>query len=190
MYWGETGTVGVASLFDLPLPFVLDLPLRGPGRYLHFLSAWVCLFSGLLYVVWGLYRQHFRKNILPKRANLRLGPIVNVVWNHLRFKRPTDDEANVYNILQQFSYLAVVFVLMPFMFITGLAMSPAITSVFPVLVTMLGGHQSARTLHFLAASSLVIFLLVHVGMVILAGFTKRVRAMITGYSSRAAKELS
>src|SRR5712671_2129091 len=42
-YWGETGSVGTPSLIDLPLPFVLDVPIRGPGRYLHFLSAWVCV---------------------------------------------------------------------------------------------------------------------------------------------------
>ena len=40
MYWGETGTVGMRSLFDLPLPFVLDLGIRGPGRSVHFLAAW------------------------------------------------------------------------------------------------------------------------------------------------------
>ena len=63
---------------------------------------------------------------------------------------------------------------------TGLAMSPAITSVFPALVTVLGGQQSARTIHFFVASFLVLFLLVHVAMVCLAGFRNRVRAMITG----------
>ncbi len=114
---------------------------------------------------------------------------MKVVWNHLRLKRPTDEEAQAYNILQRFSYLVVVFLLMPFMFITGFAMSPAITSVFPEIVTVLGGHQSARTLHFFAADLLVVFFFIHLGMVILAGFTKRVRAMITGYSSVAAKEI-
>ncbi|PYU03061.1 MAG: hypothetical protein DMG34_14300, partial [Acidobacteria bacterium] len=83
---------------------------------------------------------------------------------------------------QRLSYITVVFVLFPFMFVSGFAMSPAITSVFPQFVTMFGGHQTARTLHFFAANLLVLFLLVHVAMVILAGFTKRVRAMITGYA--------
>jgi len=68
------------------------------------------------------------------------------------------------------------------MIISGFAMSPAITSVFPVLVTVFGGHQTARTLHFLAANLLVLFVLVHIAMVILAGFTKRMRAMITGHA--------
>ena len=59
-------------------------------------------------------------------------------------------------------------------------MSPAITSVFPVLVNVLGGHQSARTLHFCLAVLLVAFLIVHVAMVWLGGFRKRMASMITG----------
>jgi thiosulfate reductase cytochrome b subunit len=65
---------------------------------------------------------------------------------------------------------------------TGLAMSPSVTSVFPILVTVLHGQQSARTIHFFIANFLVLFLLVHIAMVCLAGFTKLVRAMITGRS--------
>jgi len=67
MHWGETGTLGTPSLFDLPLPFVLDLGIRGPGRYLHFLAAWVSLFTGLVYAISGLYTQHFRNNLLPRK---------------------------------------------------------------------------------------------------------------------------
>jgi thiosulfate reductase cytochrome b subunit len=68
-------------------------------------------------------------------------------------------------------------------------MSPAITSAVPALVIIFGGQQSARTIHFFIANFLVLFLLVHIAMVCLAGFTKRVRAMITGYSA-ARKEAS
>ena len=159
--------------------------LGGPsgwGRYLHFLAAWVCVLNGLLYAISGLSTQHFRKNLLPRRSDLALRPIRRVVSNHLHGKRPTEEESQSYNVLQRLSYTTVVFVLFPFMFVSGFAMSPAITSVFPQFVTMFGGHQTARTLHFFAANLLVLFLLVHVAMVILAGFTKRVRAMITGYA--------
>jgi thiosulfate reductase cytochrome b subunit len=189
MHWGETGTVGTPSLFDLPLPFVLDVGLRGPGRYLHFLAAWVCLLTGLLYAVSGLYTQHFRRNLVPKKSDLGLRSILKVVSNHLRLKRPTEEESQTYNVLQRLSYLAVVFGLLPFMFISGFAMSPAITSVLPIFVNIFGGHQTARTLHFFAADLLVLFLFIHVAMVTLAGFTKRCRAMVTGYST-ARKERS
>jgi thiosulfate reductase cytochrome b subunit len=88
--------------------------------------------------------------------------------------------SKIYNPLQRITYVAVVFILFPLMIWTGFAMSPAITSVLPVLVTVLGGQQSARTIHFVVANLLVLFLIVHVTMVSLAGFTTHMRAMITG----------
>ena len=147
-YWGEAGNVGTPSVLDLPLPFVLT-GQTGWGRSLHFLSAWVCVLNGLLYVISGVITQHFRKS-------------------------------HGYNALQRLTYIAVVAILFPLMIWTGLAMSPAITSVFPALVTSLGGQQSARTIHFFVADFLVLFLIVHIAMVSLAGFTSHVGAMITG----------
>ena len=158
LYWGETGALGTPSLVDLPLPFILT-GQSGWGRYLHFLSAWVCIVSGVAYVLGGMVACHFRNDLFR-----RGGP------------------AN-YDALQRITYSAVVFVLFPLMIWTGFAMSPAITSVFPVLVTALGGQQSARTIHFVVASLLVLFLVGHVVMVYLAGFTRHVGAMILGGNS-------
>jgi thiosulfate reductase cytochrome b subunit len=186
-YWGETGGVGTPSLFDLPLPFlVTNPPYVGPsswGRSLHFLAAWICVLNGLLYAVSGLLSQHFRKNLLPMRRQLSRRSISRVVSDHLRMKRPSEEESQTYNVLQRLAYLTVVFLFFPLIIWTGLAMSPSVTSVFPILVTALHGQQSARTIHFFIANFLVLFLLVHVAMVCLAGFTKRVRAMITGQSA-------
>jgi len=83
-------------------------------------------------------------------------------------------------VLQRVTYLGVLFLLFPLMVWTGLAMSPAITAAWPAIVTVLGGRQSARTLHFFVAIALVLFVLVHLAMVIRAGFKERTRAMITG----------
>jgi thiosulfate reductase cytochrome b subunit len=99
---------------------------------------------------------------------------------HLRFKRPSAPEAWSYNLLQRLSYLLVIFVLFPLVIWTGLAMSPAFVSAFPATVTLLGGRQSARTLHFFVSLALLLFVLVHVVMVFVAGFWSRMRAMITG----------
>ncbi len=189
LYWGETGAVGTPSLVDLPLPFILDVPIRGPGRYLHFLSAWVSVFTGLVYVTRGLLARHFSKNLLPQRGELTLGAIRRVIGNHLRFKRSSEEELASYNVLQRLSYTGVVFILFPLMIWTGLAMSPAVTSVFPFMVSALGGQQTARTLHSFVACALVLFLLVHVAAVCQTGFKSRMRAMITGRSP-AAKEPS
>lgn len=180
LYWGETGGMGSASLIDLPLPFVLDVPIRGPGRYLHFLSAWVCVLTGFVYVIAGAFTLHFRRNLLPAKADLVWSSIWRVISNHLHLKRPTEEDELTYNVLQRMTYLTVVFILFPLVIWTGLAMSPAVTSVFPVIVNAFGGQQSARTIHFFLASLLVLFLVVHIAMVCLAGFTSRLRAMISG----------
>lgn len=180
LYWGETGHLGTPSLLDLPLPFVLDVPIRGPGRYLHFLAAWVSLFAGLVYVSRGLLARHFTRNLLPARGDLTRRAIGGVVRGHLRFQRSSEEELATYNVVQRLAYTTVVFVLFPMVFWTGLAMSPAVTSVFPFLVTVFGGQQSARTIHFFLACALVLFVLVHVALVWQTGFKSRMRAMITG----------
>jgi thiosulfate reductase cytochrome b subunit len=185
-YWGETGGIGTPSLFDLPRPTVLGGP-SGWGRSLHFQSAWLALISGLLYALSGLFSQHFRYHLRPSRADLSWPSLRATLIDHLRFKRPV--ETNSYNVLQRLSYLAVIFLFFPLIIITGFAMSPAITSVFPQFVTVFGGHQTARTLHFFLGDLLVLFLLVHIAIVILAGFASRMRAMITG-GSPATKEPS
>lgn len=178
-YWGETGGLGTPSLFDLPLPFMLGGP-SGWGRYMHFQAAWLCVLTGVPYAISGLLSQHFRKNLWPAKGQLAWSSLKTELWNHLRFKKPPAEQAYSYNILQKLSYLLVVFFLFPLMIWTGMAMSPAITSVFPFFVTSSGGYETARTLHFFAANLLVLFLLVHVAMVCLAGFVHRTRAMITG----------
>ena len=167
-YWGETGGLGTPSLFDLPLPFLLGGP-SGWGRYLHFQSAWLCVLTGLVYVVSGFASRHFQNDLTPAKGTLTAHSL-------LRAFRLADEDALSYNVLQRVSYLAVIFILFPLMIWTGLAMSPAITSVFPELVTVLGGHQCARTIHFFAAIALVLFVLVHIAMVWRAGFLARTGA--------------
>src|SRR5262252_7683469 len=83
LYWGETGAVGAPSLIDLPVPFVRDIPIRGPGRYVHYLSAWICVTTGLIYVLAGTFTQHFRRNLLPKRKHFSWHSISQVVLDHL-----------------------------------------------------------------------------------------------------------
>lgn len=189
-YWGETGNVLTPSLFDLPIPasrsavktgygFVLP-DQNGWSRYLHFQAAWAAVLTGLLYAVSGLFTGHFQKNLLPAGADLSWRALSSVIANHLRFKPPGEGEAWSYNVLQRLTYLAVIFVLFPLVIWTGLAMSPAIASAFPAAVTVFGGQQSARTIHFFVSVFLVLFLLVHIVMVCLTGFRNRMQAMITG----------
>src|ERR1035441_3466610 len=189
-YWGETGNSLTPPLFHLPIPasrasvptgYGYVLPdQNGWSRYLHFQAAWVAVFTGLLYAVSGLFTGHFRKNLLPTRADLSWRATATVIASHLRFQPPGEAEAWSYNPLQRLTYLFVIFVLFPLVIWTGLAMSPAVASAFPAAVTVFGGQQSARTIHFFVSVLLVFFLLVHIAMVCLAGFRRRMRAMITG----------
>jgi thiosulfate reductase cytochrome b subunit len=180
LYWGETGAVGGPSLIDLPFPFVLDVPIRGPGRYLHFLAAWLAVFTGLAYGALGLLTGHFATSFVPRRGELSASAVRNVVKAHLRRPPQHADVSPAYNVLQRVTYAGVVFVLMPLIVVTGLGMSPAVTSVVPAAATLFGGQQSARTIHFFAACALTGFVLAHVVLVWQAGFTAHLRAMITG----------
>jgi thiosulfate reductase cytochrome b subunit len=189
-YWGEAGNALSPPLFKIPIPasrhtiptgygFILP-DQNGWSRYLHFQSAWVLVLTGLLYVAFGLTAGHFRRNLLPARGDWSGRALSTVISQHLRLRKPGSHEALSYNVLQRITYLLVIFVLFPLIIWTGLAMSPAIASAMPATVTILGGQQSARTIHFFVTVLLVLFLGTHVAMVCLAGFRQRMRAMTTG----------
>jgi thiosulfate reductase cytochrome b subunit len=189
-YWGENGNDLTPTLFKLPIPSSRALVPTGYGyvlpdqngwsRYLHFQAAWIAVLTGLLYMVFGFLTGHFRKNLLPAKADLSWRGLSAAIAAHLRFERPDQAGAESYNVLQRSTYLFVIFVLFPLVIWTGLAMSPAFVSAVPASVTLLGGRQSARTLHFFVSLALLLFLVAHVVMVCLAGFSSRMRAMITG----------
>jgi thiosulfate reductase cytochrome b subunit len=189
-YWGETGNDLTPTLFKIPIPASRNLVPTGYGyvlpdqngwsRYLHFQAAWLVILTGLLYVIAIALNGHLQRDLLPGKADLSRRALSIAIADHFRFKRPSAAEAWSYNVLQRLSYLFVIFVLFPLVIWTGLAMSPAFVSAVPAAVNLLGGQQSARTLHFFVSLALVLFLLVHVGMVWLAGFKSRMRAMITG----------
>ena len=189
-YWGETGNVLTPPLFQLPIPASRSTVPTGYGyvlpdqngwsRYLHFQAAWLVVLTGLLYAIFGLLTGHFRRNLLPARASLSRQALSRVIASHLRFRPPNESAAWPYNVLQRLTYLLVIFVLFPLVIWTGLAMSPAIASAFPAAVVVLGGQQSARTIHFFVSIFLLLFLVVHILMVCRAGFRNRMRAMIGG----------
>lgn len=188
-YWGEVGTVMTKPLFTLPIPASRDtVPTgynyvmpdgNGWGRYLHFQAAWLVLFTGAVYFLASVWNGHLRRDLLPQRGQRNLRAYAQVIRQHLRLRHSAKD-ARSYNVLQRTTYLAVIFMLFPMMIWTGLAMSPAFTAVVPWSVELLGGKQSARTLHFFITNLLVLFVVVHVVMVATSGFRSRMRAMITG----------
>ena len=190
-YWGEVGNVNTQPLFVIPIPssrgtvptsYNYVMPdQNGWSRYLHFEAAWVAVLTGLVYAIYGIATGHFRRNILPNRHDWNVHAYSQRIARYLH-RRPADrGEEKSYNALQRGAYVAVIFVLFPLIIWTGLAMSPSFTAAFPLTAALLGGRQSARTIHFFVSWLLLAFLVVHVTMVAVSGFWPRLRAMITGY---------
>lgn len=148
------------------------------ARRWHFFFAWLFLINGLAYVAYSLFSKHLGRDLAPTRQDWR--SIGRSIIDHLRFKHPGGDEAKRYNVLQKLAYLAVIFVLLPLVILMGLAMSPWLDGVLPGWIDIVGGRQSARSIHFIAAWLLVAFVLIHVFEVIVSGLWNHLRSMITG----------
>lgn len=151
------------------------------SRRWHLTFAW--LFAGgiTLYGLWSVFNGHLRRDLLPKLAELRPGHIFEDIKRHATLKHPKGEAARNYNILQKLAYLGVLVLLIPGIILTGLTMSPAMNAAWPWLLDLFGGRQSARSIHFIAAFLLILFFVVHILMVILAGPFNELRSMITGY---------
>jgi thiosulfate reductase cytochrome b subunit len=148
------------------------------GRRWHFFFAWVFVINGLVYFLYGLLSGHFRFDLVPRLRELKeIGPSI---LHHLQLRFPQGEEARHYNILQKLSYGVIVFVVLPLLILAGLTMSPSLDSVFPWLLDLLGGRQTARTVHFITATILTAFVVVHIVMVLLSGVWNNLRSMITG----------
>ena len=155
------------------LPAEQDLAM---GRRWHFFFAWLLVLNGLVYAVNLIASRHLR-DLLPSLADLRAIP--RTARDHALLRFPRGKEALRYNVLQKLAYLSVV-VAFPILILAGLTMSPAMDSAFPWLVPLFHGRQSARTVHFVLASYLVAFVVVHLVMVLVSGFFNNMRSMITG----------
>jgi Ni/Fe-hydrogenase b-type cytochrome subunit len=151
------------------------------GRRWHLLFAWVLAIGLTLYMLWTAIGGHLRKDLHVRRAEWSPRHIWHDIKAHARLRFPKGEAAARYGILQKLSYIGVIFVLLPLMIFTGLTMSPGMGAAWPWLLDVFGGRQSARSIHFIAAWLLVVFFLVHIAMVLLAGPVNEVRSMITGW---------
>ena len=206
LYWGEVGNDLTPALLELPIsrnhlhggweangPIAQDA--AGPvsasrtyeifnqnswGRSLHFLAAWFLVVPGAVYLLAGMLTGHFRRHLWPSAGELTPGQFWREVIDHLRLRIRLATGGPQYGLLQKCAYCAVVFIVLPLVVLTGLAMSPAITAGYPFLGSLFGGFQSARTILFFASVALVMFLLVHVVMVVKSGFKNQMRSMTVG----------
>jgi thiosulfate reductase cytochrome b subunit len=162
----------------ITIPSYQDL---ATGRRWHFFFAWFFVINGLVYLLYGLIGRHFRRDIVPTKDQLTPGHLAQEIADHARLRFPKGEKARHYNSLQKLTYMAIIFIILPLMVLTGLTMSPGFNAIFPWLLDVFGGRQSARTLHFIAASLIVIFVIVHIVMVLVSGVWNNLRSMITGY---------
>ncbi|NBW09275.1 MAG: hypothetical protein EBR82_14750 [Caulobacteraceae bacterium] len=182
LYWGLKSTFAEPWLNIPTFPDWLLLPQGrdlATARRWHFFFAWLFVINGLVWLAFAFLTRRFQRRLWPTGQNLKgFWPSVK---EHARLHFPKDDEARAYNVIQKLTYAAMVLVVLPMMLITGLSMSPGFNAIGGILLEVLGGRQSARTLHFLSASLILLFLLVHVGLVIWTGLFNNMRAMVTGW---------
>ena len=190
LYWGQYGanpdhawlTFGTEG-GPSPFPGWITIPSYyslSDARLWHLAFAWVLGLGIVLYLLWSLFNGHIKRDLLPKLAELSPRHLWQDIKDHAALRFPTGEAALAYNILQKGAYGAVLFVLLPGIVLTGLAMSPGVTAAWHWLPDMFGGRQSARSFHFIFAAGLVLFFVVHIAMVVLAGPINEVRSMITG----------
>lgn len=182
LYWGVRSTFAEPWMSLPPVPNWLLIPQGrnlAEARNYHFLFAWVFVLNGLAYLILGLITRRLGRRLWPTGGDLK-GIGASVV-EHARFQFPTDDHARAYNVIQKLTYLAMILIVLPLMLVTGLSMSPGFNAVGGVLLEIMGGRQSARTLHFISAGLIVAFIVVHVGLVIWTGLFNNMRSMITGW---------
>ena len=187
LYWGQ------ASNFDAPFvvfgsggggafPSWITLPGwqdLASGRRWHFFFAWLFVVNGLAYVIYAFVSGRVRRVLVPSGEQIR--HIGSSIVEHAKLRFPHGEAARRYNVLQKLSYLGVSFGLLPLMILTGLTMSPGMNARLPFLLDIFGGRQSARTIHFLTASALVLFFLIHILAVVAAGPLNEMRSIVTGW---------
>lgn len=185
LYWGQFG-----ANFDRPwlalerfggwitLPAHYSLAL---SRHWHLAAAPLFAFGLLFYMLWSVANRHIARDLSFRRGELAPRHVWRDIIDHARLRFPKGEAATRYNVLQKASYAGVIFLLLPLVIFTGLAMSPGMNAAWPWLIELFGGRQSARSIHFIAAFALVAFFIVHIAMVLLAGPLNEVQSMITGW---------
>jgi thiosulfate reductase cytochrome b subunit len=180
---GKSSYRGVPPLLEIG-GFASWLTLPGfqwlaMARRWHFFFAWLLVVNGITFVTYSIASGHLQRDLIFTRLDLR--SIGRSVLDHLRFRHAAGEAVKHYNVLQKLAYLGVIFFFLPLMILMGLGMSPALDALHHGWVDVFFGRQSIRTIHFIVAWTLVLFVIVHVFQVIVTGFWNNLRSMITGY---------
>ena len=185
LYWGEFGANPDHPWFNPPhAPSYLTIPAGynlALARRWHLTFALVFGFGLLFFMISSLINKHFQKDLRIRLKELAPAHLWFDAKEHIALRFHDPKNPNARNIFQKLAYVTAIFVLIPAMIVSGLALSPTMSAGWPWVLEIVGGRASARSVHFLAASGLVIFIIVHVVLVILAGAFGEVKSMITGW---------
>ncbi|HAG35418.1 MAG TPA: hypothetical protein DCL34_01180, partial [Erythrobacter sp.] len=182
LYWGDWGFEASQAWLMVPrFPDWMTIPgyySLAVARDWHILMAWPFALGLLFMWIAMMINRHFKRDIVTKRREWRPSAIWRDVVEHLKLN--FDHHEGKYNFLQKLAYGLVLGVFLPMMIFTGISISPGMEPTFGWLVDLLGGRQSARSLHFIFAFAIAGFFIVHVLLVILSGPIRQMRDMITG----------
>jgi Ni/Fe-hydrogenase b-type cytochrome subunit len=184
LYWGNYGANPDHPWLNLPRwPGWLTIPASynlAIARRWHLLFALVLGFGLLLFMIASLINRHFQRDLRVRVGDLTPRALWHDLKEHLALRFHDPENPAAYNIFQKLAYVAVIFLLIPAMILSGLTLSPALDVAWPWLLDLMGGRASARSVHFIAASGIVLFIIVHLALVLLAGPINEIRSMITG----------
>ena len=188
LYWGDWGFAPEQAWLIVPrFPDWMTIPgyySLAVARDWHILMAWPFALGLLFMWMAMLLNRHFKRDIATSGKEWKPAAIAADIKAHLRLD--FDHGPGKYNFLQKLAYGLVLGVFLPMRVFTGIAISPGMEPTFGWLVEILGGRQSARSLHFIFAFAILGFFIVHVVLVLLAGPFGQIRDMITGGRSHEA----
>lgn len=166
--WAFPGWATIPSTYSL-----------AAGRRWHFFFAWIFAVGLLVFMTGSLVSGHIRRQLAMRREEWKLRHIGRDIVDHLRWRFPSGRAALTYNTVQKLSYISLIFIALPLMILTGLAMSPDMDAALGI-THLFGGRQSARSIHFICAFALVGFTMVHLALVVLVHPLNQLRAMTIG----------
>ena len=182
LYWGDWGFAPETAWLTVPkFPYWMTMPGRydlAGARDWHVLMAWP--FAVMLLVMWlaMLFNGHFKRDLVTTRKEWTPAAVWHDVVQHAKFN--FEHEGGKFNFLQKLSYGVVLGVFLPMMVFTGMAISPGMSPGWGWFTDLVGGRQSARSLHFIFAFAIAGFFIVHVLLVIVHKPLQQLRDMITG----------
>ena len=152
----------------------LHIPYRlSEGMAFHFVFMWLFIINGLLYVTYTIVSGEWRY-LVPNKHSFKEAWQVVLHDLHIRKTAPAQLK---YNGAQRVAYTMII--LMGFgSMITGLAIYKPVQMQW--LMTICGGYEAARLEHFILTVGYVLFFMIHIVQVILAGWNN-FRAMIAGF---------